>query len=278
MYWTRKTFNFKTKLGGCGFRVFRRLLLLIVFFYSCFVGAESINEPRDSLKSSGFTFSLIKESAEFAPRDGAGLVEKDGVLYLIGGWSQNKPNNFPRVVANDVWAAKVPFENWTLLKPNTYDKNFDSSADFEGRHSAGYLVYKNKIWLLGGDCNSGHYQSDVWNSEDGANWNLVTKDAPFGDRILFHSFVLNDEMWILGGMRCDVYSDSFNNSFFSDAYKSRDGIKWEKVQPIVDAGDLFPAGMVQGYAKLNGYIYIISGGYYGSYVGPRQFRNDVYRS
>lgn len=257
-------------------RFYRVFLCCIIGLYIGCVVADTVNINSQSV--SEYSFKLIKRHAEFLPRDGAGLVEMNGVLYLIGGWSQNKNDAFPRVVANDVWSSKDPFDTWVLLKPNSYDKDFDGEVDFEGRHSGGYLVYKDKIWILGGDYNSGHYQGDVWNSSDGVVWNLVSRDSPLGDRVLFHSFVLNDEMWVLGGMRIDNHAPSYESSFFTDAYKTKDGIRWERVQPVVDKGDLFPAGMVQGYAVLDGFVYIIGGGYYGSYVGKRFFKNDVYRS
>ncbi len=85
-------------------------------------------------------------------------------------------------------------------------------------------------------------------------------------------------MWILGGQRIDDQILDYQSSYHRDAFRSRCGIHWERVIPVVDKGSLFPSGMIQGYAKLDGYIYIIGGGYYQTKVGSRIFRNDVYRS
>ena len=64
-------------------------------------------------------------------------------------------------------------------KPNTFlDANFDPTKDWEGRHTAGYVVFKDKMWIVGGDVNQGHYHFDVWNSADGKTWTYVNKGKP----------------------------------------------------------------------------------------------------
>ncbi len=43
-------------------------------------------------------------------------------------------------------------------------------APWEGRHTAGHAVHRNRMWIVGGDANQGHYQNDVWSSADGVGW------------------------------------------------------------------------------------------------------------
>ena len=31
------------------------------------------------------------------------------------------------------------------------------------------MVADGRMWIVGGDCNQGHYQNDVWSSADGTN-------------------------------------------------------------------------------------------------------------
>ena len=223
-----------------------------------------------------FQFSMITDRASFPSRDGAGLLEMNGRLYLIGGWSTS--NHFPLMTANDVWISDNSLREWSEVKRNTWNKNFFDDSTWAGRHTAGYLRFNNRLWILGGDYNSGGYQSDIWNSVDGALWYFVANAECLSNRILFHSFVLNGYMWILGGQRIDDQILDYQSSYHHDAFRSSDGIHWERVIPVADKGSLFPSGMIQGYAKLDGHIYIIGGGYYGTNVGPRKFRNDVYRS
>ena len=55
-----------------------------------------------------------------------------------------------------------------------------SSAAWKARDSQGELVFNNKLWIFGGWFNS--YEApprDVWSSEDGKDWKLVTEKAPW---------------------------------------------------------------------------------------------------
>ena len=73
-----------------------------------------------------------------------------------------------------------------MEKENTFlTREFDSSRDWEGRHTAGYVVFKNRMWIVGGDPIQKHYQNDVWSSENGKNWQCVTRPKFRGDRVFF---------------------------------------------------------------------------------------------
>ena len=68
------------------------------------------------------------------------------------------------------------------------------NAPFVGRDGAGALVFKDKMWLIGGwnprEKDRAHVPThcanDVWCSEDGATWTMVkpnTCTAPFDDEL-----------------------------------------------------------------------------------------------
>jgi hypothetical protein len=58
-------------------------------------------------------------------------------------------------------------------------------------------VYGGKMWVIGGYENI--MKSDVWYSNDGANWKLVSAHAPFGERSRHDCTVFNGRMWLLDG-------------------------------------------------------------------------------
>ena len=114
-----------------------------------------------------YRWKPVTLKAPFAARDGAGAVVYKGRMWLLGGWNPGDKVHFPRICNNEVWSSRDGLD-WKLDKPNTFlDQNFDTSRDWEGRHTAGYVVYRKKMWIIGGDVNQGHYQNDVWNSTDG---------------------------------------------------------------------------------------------------------------
>ena len=130
-------------------------------------------------------------TAAYAPRDGAGALVFKGLMWMLGGWNPYDKVYFPRICNNEVWSS-ADGAQWTLIKPNTFrDDRFDSNSDWEGRHTAGYVVYRERMWIVGGDANQGHYQNDVWNSKDGKTWNHVNKgqDVPWGPRVLHYTLV-----------------------------------------------------------------------------------------
>ena len=234
--------------------------------------AESVYVYNDL----GYKWTKITCAAEFAPRDGAGaLVFKDS-LRLIGGWNPNDKNNFPLICNNEVWSS-ANGRNWVRTKPNTFvnNKSFDSSMDWEGRHSAGYVVYNNKMWILGGDANQGHYQSDIWNSYDGRKWELVQNTAPWSPRVLHHTLVFKDKVWVIGGQTIPQFAHADEN-FYNDIWSSEDGAKWELVN---ESAPFSPRGMIGGSAVFNDKIWILGGGTYDTPNTPtREFYNDIWCS
>jgi len=96
------------------------------------------------------------------------------------------------------------------------------------------VVFKDKIWLFGGvnggKVKAGHtpygempHQNDVWVSEDGANWQLVLKNAPWGKRRSIAAVVFKDKIWLFGGW--DSKTGTKN-----DVWVSEDGVNWEKIK------------------------------------------------
>lgn len=220
----------------------------------------------------------ITMKAAFAPRDGAGALSFGGKLWFLGGWNPGDKVHFPLICNNEVWNSTDGAE-WTLIKPNTFlDKSFDPKSDWEGRHTAGYAVYKDKMWIIGGDVNQGHYQSDVWNSADGKSWTLVNADrpVPWGPRALHYTAVFKDKIWVIGGQTMPAFAKS-DEIFYRDQWTTTDGVNWEQVAPQEPCWS--PRGMIGGSAVFKDRIWMLGGGTYDTPQTPeRNFYNDVWSS
>jgi hypothetical protein len=196
-------------------------------------------------------------------------------MWLLGGWNPRDKTHFPRICNNEVWNS-ADGASWTLVKSNTFlDLNFDPAADWEGRHTAGYVVYKGKMWIIGGDVNQGHYQNDVWNSTDGKTWTWVNKGrpVPWGPRALHYTLVFRDKIWVIGGQTMPAFSPA-DEVFYRDVWNTTDGIRWDRVEPV---GTHWPArGMIGGSVVFQDQIWILGGGTYDTPKTPtRNFYNDV---
>lgn len=220
----------------------------------------------------------VTQAAPFAPRDGAGALVFNGRMWLIGGWNPTDKANFPRICSNDVWSSRDGAE-WRMEKPNTFGKEcFDPEQDWEGRHTAGYVVFNDKMWIVGGDANQGHYQYDVWASENGGTWDHVNKgrDAPWGPRVLHYTLTFKDRIWIMGGQALPHFA-RMEELFYDDVWSSPDGINWERILPNKP---YWPQrGMIGGSVVFKDRMWILGGGTYDTPKRPKRiFYNDVWSS
>jgi hypothetical protein len=226
----------------------------------------------------GYKWVNVTRNAAFAPRDGAGSLSFKGQMWLLGGWHPGDKVHFPRICNNEVWSSKDG-ATWNLVKPNTFlDNSFDPTSDWEGRHTGGYVVYNDKMWLVGGDANQGHYQFDVWNSADGTNWNYVNKNrnVPWGPRVLHYTLVFQDKIWVMGGQTMPAFAQA-KEKFYRDIWNTTDGVNWKKVIPQEPYWSA--RGLIGGGVVFKDRMWVLGGGTYDTPQTPtRKFFNDVWSS
>ena len=90
------------------------------------------------------------------------------------------------------------------------------SAKFSPRCGAASVVFKDKIWILGGWAGGSDLDglNDVWCSSDGVHWSEATSNAEWSGRFGHAAVVFKNKIWILGP---------------NDVWNSEDGIHWKKV-------------------------------------------------
>ncbi len=220
----------------------------------------------------------VTDRAAYAPRDGAGALVFRNKMWLLGGWNPGDKTHFPRICNNEVWSSHNG-RDWKLEKPNTFlDARFDSRSDWEGRHTAGYVVYRDKMWIVGGDANQGHYQNDVWSSADGVRWQRANpgRPVPWGPRALHYTFVFQDKIWVLGGQTMPAFAGG-EEAFYRDLWTTTDGANWQRVEPEEPCWS--PRGMIGGSVVFQGRVWVLGGGTYDTPSTPRRnFYNDVWSS
>lgn len=145
-------------------------------------------------------------------------------------------------------------------------------AAWQARDSQSGLVYKDKLWILGGWFSS--YEApprDVWSSKNGKDWNMVNRAAAWKHSDLAMSFVLNDKMWIMGGWyNGRLKGHSASNKIWS----SKDGISWE-----LETGDAGWSPRLGGaVVAFKDNIWLL-GGIENYYFGDNEsLKNDVWYS
>jgi len=212
-----------------------------------------------------YQWTKVTEQAGFAPRDGAGALAFKNRMWFLGGWNPGDKVHFPKICNSEVWSS-ADGAKWKLE---------NKAAPWEGRHTAGYVVHQGKMWIVGGDCNQGHYQNDVWSSADGVEWKSVSTNVPWGPRALHYTVVFRGKIFVVGGQTMPAFAPA-DEIFYSDAWSSSDGVKWTK---IADQLPWAPRGMIGGSVVFKNRIWILGGRTYDTPRKPnRIFCNDVWSS
>ena len=192
---------------------------------------------------------------QFMPRDGVGPLTFEGKMWLLGGWN---PLMQP-LTCSEVWSSPDGI-NWTFV----------TNAPWERRHDAGYAVLNGRMWIVGGDKNTGHYQNNVWSSADGLNWELVTDNVPWANRATQYVLSFDDRLWLMGGQQ--IFEPAGQAVVaYNDVWSSADGANWELVSPHAGWS---PRGIIMGNVVFQNRMWVIGGGTYDI----RTFNNDVWSS
>jgi len=131
-------------------------------------------------------------------------------LWMVGGMMYHQPKTG---FLNDIWNS-ADGKNWSKVS---------SMAEWQPRREPQVLVFKNKLWLFGGAIESEpnkaprHFLNDVWSSEEGIKWSLITQSAAWSPRDSKHILVFRDSLWMVG---------SQGNT---EIWKSDDGVSWIQV-------------------------------------------------
>jgi len=126
-------------------------------------------------------------------------------------------------------------------------------------------VLGDSVYMTGGRGTHGvGFAHDVWRTANGTEWELVTKEAPWGRRGYHILLPMNGCLYLMGGQTF--------TTFYNDVWKTCDGEKWEQMTAKAD----WPARAGLGGTYHNGSI-VIAGGCHQ--VGlNRDFWGDVWRS
>jgi hypothetical protein len=140
-----------------------------------------------------------------------------GKMWMMGGWYNGRLKGHS--ASNDVWSS-TDGVRWQLET---------KEAAWSPRLAAVVLVFKGKIWLLGGTENyyfgdETSLKNDVWYSSDGKEWKLATADAGWSPRAYHQAAVLNGKIYVFGGGN---YLPEYHAK--NDVWSSEDGVHWTKI-------------------------------------------------
>ena len=158
-------------------------------------------------------------------------------IYALG----NNRGNYERMTFGSMVRRTDDFRTW---------KTVATTSNLPGRIFPTFVVFRDKIWLIGGYDGSRFY-NDIWNSADGVTWTRVVEKADWSPRSSSGAVVFNDRLWLLGGSVIDGMPDP-NPGSKNEIWSTSDGIKWEQMSgempsmaggtPVLFDGELWLVG------------------------------------
>lgn len=206
----------------------------------------------------------IAETTEFAPRDSCGELVLNDRMWLLGGWLSSyedpprdvwsspdgkqwtraaesapwKHSDFAMTLAfrDRMWVmggwhggrlahASASSQVWSSTEGHDWTQQ-TASAGWSPRMASGAVVFKDRMWILGGVQKyyfgtDDDLLSDVWCSEDGVHWECKTERAPWTPRAYHVAVAFRDRLWVLGGGNYLPNYQAHN-----DVWSSADGVNW----------------------------------------------------
>lgn len=130
-------------------------------------------------------------SAEWSKRAFGQALVFDSKLWILGGGARN-PRAQPK---NDVWCS-ADGVHWTQVT---------SAAPWTPRLWFSSVVYRGRMWVLGGWSPADGNLGDVWHSQDGRTWTELKSDVIWTKRHEHSAFVFQDKLWVAGGAAEPAY-------------------------------------------------------------------------
>lgn len=172
--------------------------------------------PRDVWSSAdGKTWKKVSENAPWKHSDLPMTAVFNDRMWFMGGWFNGRLPGHS--ASNEVWST-TDGVNWEQ-SPN---------AGWTPRISAATVVFKGKLWILGGTENyyfgdEKSLKNDVWSTADGKTWTQVTAKADWSPRAYHQAAVLGDKLYIFGGGNYVPQYAAFN-----DVWSTTDGEHWTR--------------------------------------------------
>ncbi|WP_339840298.1 kelch repeat-containing protein [uncultured Maribacter sp.] len=189
-------------------------------------------------------FNLETTSSEMGGFAGQSMTLFKDQLWLVGGDNSHTP---PWNSNSKVWKSNNGI-NWKLVTSNL----------FEERRNHSLLVFKNKMWLIGGINNTGEILSDIWNTTDGIHWTRVRSLSPLTEIGQNNSIVFKKRLYVFLG----------NGRQNEEIWSSSDGINWR-----IETDNAFPVRSHYKTIVFDGYIYVI-----GGWIRGAELTNEVWAS
>lgn len=171
---------------GAGAVVFKEKMWILGGTEDYYFGDESSLKNDVWCSSDGEEWTCATGKSGWSPRAYHQAIVFEGKLWVLGGG-----NYVPSHQAfNDVWCSEDGI-HWTRVT---------AAAPWDPRIWFSSVVYRNRMWVLGGWSKATGNLGDVWYSDDGTHWTELKCERVWKPRHEHSAFVFQDKIWVAGGM------------------------------------------------------------------------------
>jgi hypothetical protein len=122
------------------------------------------------------------------------------------------------------------------------------SAGFSGRFGFESVVFKGRLWVIGGSSTNFDYLNDIWYSQDGISWTRATENGGFRPRRNHQVVEHRGQLWLIGG-------ETGMTEYANDVWTSKDGVYWTQV----DVKESYPSLVNHQVTVFKGQMWIVGG-------------------
>lgn len=167
-----------------------------------------VGQTRSFSSTDGLAWTA-HDKADWGERIGYAVIFFHDELWMLGGLAYQS-----RAFLRDVWRSS----DGVRWQPT-------GDAAWPGREDHTVVSFQGRLWLLGGavhvaaaDRSPDGFVNDVWSSDDGVRWTLVTTAAPWPAMDYPEAQVFHDALFVLGGQGQ------------GDVWRSADGVQWTRLE------------------------------------------------
>ena len=176
-------------------------------------GTENFYDHSDAMvkndvwsSADGKEWEQVTANAGWSKRAHAQAVVFDNKIWIMGGGLWNPQH----VALNDVWCSEDGV-NWTQVTEAT---------PWKPRLWFSAVVYRDRLWMLGGWSKEDGNFNDVWYTKDGKNWTELKSNVIWKNRHEHSACVFKDKIWVAGGyaasLNSEVWTLDIQEDWFED--------------------------------------------------------------
>jgi len=176
-------------------------------------GTENFYDHSDTMVKNdvwssidGRTWQQRTAHAQWSKRAHAQAVVYDDKIWIMGGGLWHPQH----VARNDVWCSEDGI-NWNQVT---------AAAPWQPRLWFSSVVYRDRMWVLGGWSRENGNFGDVWYTRDGKNWTELRSHSIWDNRHEHSAYVFRDRIWVAGGcgdvLDSEVWSLEIPENWFGD--------------------------------------------------------------